>query len=219
MTSRVKDDLEFARWIRSDAPAAGPARSRAGPEEPIHHAALARWRRAGRLGTFGASRRAMWLFLKRYFGWYLWLGIYASSIGALVGMAFFAFPFLPFLILGFFKVFPVGFAFAAPLNLVLLPVVFHLTRDRKDRPRALGRAAAIGGTVSPLIGWLVAGELFFKTAAISRDLWPTFILFGCTGALAGMVCARLWIKHGDQPSIFDLNGQLEAARAAQADRR
>jgi hypothetical protein len=39
---------------------------------------------------------------------------------------------------------------------------------------------------------------------------------GFIGALAGMVCARLWHKHGDKASIFDVNAQLDAARAEQA---
>ena len=92
----------------------------------------------------------MWLFLKRYFGWYLWLGIYASAIGALVGMAFFAFPFLPFLIFFFFYIFPLGFAFAAPLNLALLPVVFHLTRDD---PAAGERSASPPRSAEPSPRW------------------------------------------------------------------
>jgi hypothetical protein len=203
----------------SIAPGAKPPAS--GREQAVYYAAPARWRRAARLATLRASRRAMWLFLKRYFGWYLWLGIYASAIGSLVGMAFFAFPFLPFLIFFFFYIFPLGFALAAPLNLALLPVVFHLTRDDPRRRRTLRLAAAIGGTVSPLIGWSVAGTLFLPNAATPRDLFPfPFVFFGFIGALAGMVCARLWHKHGDKASIFDVNGQLDATRAALAlDRR
>ena len=158
----------------------------------------------------------MWHFLKRYFGWYLWLGIYASSVGALVGMAFFAFPFLAFLIFFFFYIFPLGFAFAAPLNLIVLPVVFHLMRDAPNRTRMLRLAAATGGTVSPLVGWLVAGTLFLPNAATPRDIFPLFPFLGFIGALAGMVCARLWHKHGDKASIFDVNAQLDAARAEQA---
>jgi hypothetical protein len=37
----------------------------------------------------------MWVFLKRYFGWYIWLGLYATAVGAFVGMACFSVPILP----------------------------------------------------------------------------------------------------------------------------
>ena len=66
----------------------------------------------------------MWVFLKRYFGWYVWLGLYASAIGAFVGMACFSVP------------------------------------------------------------------------------------------AAGMICARVFGKHGDRASIFDVNAALDAARGS-----
>ena len=35
----------------------------------------------------------MTYFLKRYFGWYLWLGVYTTAIGGLIGLLCFSFRF------------------------------------------------------------------------------------------------------------------------------
>jgi hypothetical protein len=165
----------------------------------------------------------MWLFLKRFFGWYLWLGIYTSAIGALVGMLCFSFPLLPLLIVAFFGIFPAGLVFAAPLNLIILPVAFHLCRNSTRRAVALRLTGLLGGFVSPTLGGLTwdalhpNGPVTFVTppADLSQlwQYWSVMVAFGAVGAIAGIICARLFHKHGDRASVFDVNAALDSMRA------
>jgi hypothetical protein len=157
----------------------------------------------------------MWLFLKRYFGWYLWLGFYATAIGALAGIACFSFPFLPFLIVALGRILPAALAFAAPLNIVMLPIAFHLLRNRAGRTKWLRIVGAIGGFLSPTLAAIAWGlidpagpwTVTIDPAELAR-LWqyaPAMIGFSVVGSIAGLVCARLFHKHGDKPSPLDAN--------------
>jgi hypothetical protein len=165
----------------------------------------------------------MWLFLKRYLGWHIWLGLYATAIGALVGIACFAI-FLPPLVLFFFQIFAVGVAFAAPLTLLILPVALHVLRAHPRRAVALRIVGAVGGLVSPTIATLVwfsfdrAGpwRMGLRSEAPERlwdDLTP-LLVFSLVGSIAGMVCAGLFAKHGDKAAIFDVNAALDSARGS-----
>jgi hypothetical protein len=164
----------------------------------------------------------MWLFLRRYFGWYLWLGSYATAIGAVAGIACFSFPFLPILIVALGRILPAALAFAAPLNLVMLPIAFHILREREARTARLRVIGAIGGFVSPTLAALAWGlidptgpwTVVVDPLELAR-LWqyaPAMIAFSIAGSIAGLVCARLFHKHGDKPSLFDVNAALESHR-------
>jgi hypothetical protein len=164
----------------------------------------------------------MWLFLKRYVGWYLWLGCYATAIGAVAGMACFSFPFLPILIVSLGRILPAALAFAAPLNLMMLPIAFHVLKNRDSRATRLRVVGAIGGFASPTLAALVWGlidptgpwTIVVNPAELAR-LWqyaPAMIAFSIAGSIAGLVCAGLFDKHGDRPSLFDINAALESHR-------
>jgi hypothetical protein len=169
----------------------------------------------------GAS---MWHFLERYFGWYLWLAAYCTVIGALVGLACFTIVLLP-LFLWFAPVLavlfaPAGLAYAAPLNVLVLPVAFHCLRHSQHRQALLQLVGILGGFVSPGLVMLAA-ELADpdKTSSITRALLLTaqpnlarLALLSVAGAIAGVVCAKLFHKHGSKPSLFDINANLEALR-------
>ena len=174
----------------------------------------------------------MQLFLRRYFGWYLWLAGYSAAIGALVGIACFAVPFLPILILLFLKLFPVAFVYAAPLNFIVLPVAFHAFRNSPRRRTALRAIGLLGGFLSPIVAglawslvdshgpWLTPWRWLMPWGPPEAfsDLAPIMILFSAVGAIAGLVCARLFDKHGDKPSFFDVNAALDALRNEQMTR-
>jgi hypothetical protein len=52
-------------------------------------------------------------FIKRYFGWYLWLSIYTTAIGGLIGLACFSLsPFFPIFVMFFFVLYPAALALA-----------------------------------------------------------------------------------------------------------
>jgi hypothetical protein len=42
---------------------------------------------------------------------------------------------------------------------------------------------------------------------------PLVLALSAVGAIAGIVCARLFHKHGDKPSLFDVNAALDSVRA------
>ena len=164
----------------------------------------------------------MWTFLKRYFGWYLWLGLYTTVLGALVGVAFFVFPWAPVIIMFFGGVAMVALAFSAPLNLVVLPIAFHILRDRPGRAAALRMVGAVGGFLSippvaavlglvrdsgPWQPWILPGWDAFAAAL------PMLLTFSLIGAVAGMVCAKRFYRHGDAGSLFDINAALDYVRA------
>jgi hypothetical protein len=170
----------------------------------------------------------MWLFLRRFFGWYLWLAGYSAVIGALVGMACFTVPFLPFLVVFFFYIFPVALAYAAPLNFIVLPVAFHALRTSAKRRTALRVVGLLGGFLSPAVAGLAWGLIDLRSpwATLWRQPFPEafwhlseiMIVFSAVGAIAGLVCARLFDKHGDKPSVFDVNAALDALRKDQMSR-
>jgi hypothetical protein len=169
----------------------------------------------------------MRMFLGRFFGWYLWLGCYAAAIGALVGMLCFSGPLLPFLLLLFFVIYPPALAFAAPLNLFILPVAFHLLRENPKRALWLRITGVLGGFVSPTIAVLALIALDWKFPGSMRniasrelsDVAASMAMFSVVGSIAGLACARIFNKHGDKASIFDVNGQLAALREQQSSAR
>ena len=170
----------------------------------------------------------MSLFLRRFFGWYLWLAGYCAVIGALVGMACFTVPFLPFLVVFFFYIFPVALAYAAPLNFIVLPAAFHALRNSARRRAALGMVGLVGGFLSPAVAALAWGLIDLRSpwSTLWRPPSPeafwqlseVMIVFSPLGAIAGFVCARLFDKHGDKPSFFDVNAALDALRKDQMSR-
>jgi hypothetical protein len=163
----------------------------------------------------------MQVFLGRFFGWYVWLGCYTAAIGALVGMSFF-FPLLPILIVLFVPIYTVALTFAAPLNLLILPVAFHVLREHPKRALWLGVAGCLGGLVSPAIAVLTLMGLGipfpWPMAHWNQTFWesPVIAAFSVIGAIAGLICARVFNKHGDKASLFDVNGQLAALREQQS---
>ena len=164
----------------------------------------------------------MWHFLARYFGWYLWLAAYCTVIGALVGLACCAVLLLPFIVIFIVYLLPVAVAYAAPLNILVLPVVFHCVRHRQHRSMLLQIVGSLGGFVSaglvmvaaewadPAKASLIARALLLAEANPAR-----LVLLSVAGAIAGVVCARLFHKHGDKASVFDINANLEALRKEQ----
>jgi hypothetical protein len=164
----------------------------------------------------------MWFFLRRLFGWYVWLGCYSAAIGALVGISFFSFPFLPVLLLFFIPIYAIGLMFAAPLNLFILPVAFHLLREHPKRALWLGIAGFLGGLASPAVAVLALSAmhltLSWPMTQFRSNFWEPVVIagFSVIGAIAGLVCARVFNKHGDKASIFDVNGQLAALREQQS---
>jgi hypothetical protein len=164
----------------------------------------------------------MWHFLARYFGWYLWLAAYCTIIGALVGLACCAVFLLPFILIFIVYLLPVAVAYAAPLNMLVFPLAFHCLRNGRRRLVFLQAVGLLAGFVSPGLVMLTA-ELAdpAKTSSAARALLLAqdnpvrLALLSVAGALAGIVCAKLFHKHGDKPSIFDVNAQLEALRKDQ----
>jgi hypothetical protein len=143
----------------------------------------------------------MLLFLRRYCGWYFWLGLYTSIIGALIGMACFAIFFLLIVLAGIAHLFPWAFAFAAPLNLVMLPIAFHLLCDHPDRKSSLQLVGLIGGFVSPTLGLLVLGIFNREARTMLGNLTSLVAILGIAGSIAGAMCARLWNRRGGD-SLF-----------------
>jgi hypothetical protein len=170
----------------------------------------------------------MRFFLRRFFGWYLWLAGYSAVIGALVGMACFTVPLLPILVALFFYVFPVALAYAAPLNFIVLPAAFHALRNSARRRAGLRVVGLLGGFLSPAVAGLAWGLI--DSHSPWRMLWrppsqeafwqlsEIMIVFSPVGAIAGLVWARLFDKHGDKPSVFDVNAALDALRKDQMSR-
>jgi hypothetical protein len=178
------------------------------PDErvPIEHEA--------RIETAG-----MWHFIRRYFGWYIWLGIYATAVGALIGLLCFSFPLLPIIVIYFVPLYGLALACAAPLNLTLLPIVFHAFRARLKRRTLLRLTGVVGGFFSPALGALawcafipigMFPSLFACRAAEPLyDRLTSLIGLNIAGAIAGFFCAGLFHKHGERPSVFDVNAALQ----------
>lgn len=170
----------------------------------------------------------MWHFIKRYFGWYLWLGIYATAVGALIGLLCF-FPLLLFIVIYFIPLYGIALACAAPLNLTLLPVVFHALRAHPKRRTLLRLTGIVGGFFSPAAGALALCAFIpigtFPSLAACRAAEPLYdrltSLIGLyvVGAIAGFFCAGLFHKHGDRPSVFDVNAALQGVRESETRRR
>jgi hypothetical protein len=170
----------------------------------------------------------MWHFIKRYFGWYLWLGIYATAVGALIGLLCFS-PLLPFILIYFIPVYGYALAFAAPLNLTLLPVVFHAFRAHPKRRTLLRLTGVVGGFFSPALGALAWCAFIpigtFPSLAACRAAEPLYerlssgIGLYIVGSIAGFFCGGLFQKHGDRPSAFDVNAALQEVRESETRRR
>jgi hypothetical protein len=93
----------------------------------------------------------LFLFLRRFLGWYLWLGLFTTALGALVGVLVVAF--LISLVFAFIAIVPsmgLGLTFAAPLGLAALPLAFHALRTSPYRPGTMGLIGAVGGFISPI---------------------------------------------------------------------
>jgi hypothetical protein len=162
-------------------------------------------------------------FIKRYFGWYLWLSIYTTAIGGLIGLACFSLsPFFPIFVMFFFVLYPAALALAAPLNLLVLPPAFHLLRDHPWRQTWLHLIGMAGGLLSPTLAapaWCMLFEPRFPLRGLCGldPLGPSFeptlsVAFAVVGLIAGFCCAGLFNKHGDRASIFDVNAALDALR-------
>jgi hypothetical protein len=169
---------------------------------------------------------AVTYFLKRYFGWYLWLGVYTTAIGGLIGLLCFSVPFLPFLVIFFFSVYPPALVFAAPLNLVMLPVAFHRLRANPRRRMWLRLTGIVGGFFSPILpgvlawcAWNPVGSfpvLFAcRTAEPFLDRMESMTGLLIVGSIAGFFCGGLFDKHGDRGSIFDVNEALRSLRESE----
>ena len=113
-------------------------------------------------------------------------------------MSFFSFPFLPILVLLFIPIFATALVFAAPLNLFILPVAFHLLREHPERAWWLGIAGFLGG-IRPR-----RRSRYWRCVRwTSRFPWPwthfrsnfgepiAIAVFSVIGSIAGLVCARL----------------------------
>ena len=151
-------------------------------------------------------------FILRYVTHYLWLGLFASIVASLIGMFILALPGFPLMLTLFVQVFFVGCVMEAPLNLVILPVVFHLTRFSSRRRTVLLLAGGIGGLLSPGIAIFIWGALdprgafgdffIFDASRLVVERWPSLLGFSISGAVAGLICAGLFNKHGDRPTVF-----------------
>ena len=154
----------------------------------------------------------MTFFVQRYVSHYLWLGLFASIVASLIGMFILALPGFPLMLTLFVQVFFVGCVMEAPLNLVMLPIVFHLARFSSRRQLALRLVGGLGGLLSPSIAILIWGALdphgafgdffLFGASRVIVERWPTWLGFSFSGAVAGLICAGLFNKHGDRPSVF-----------------
>jgi hypothetical protein len=171
----------------------------------------------------------MWHFIKRYFGWYLWLGIYATAVGALIGLLCFSFPLLPIIVIYFVPLYGIALACAAPLNLTLLPVVFHAFRAHPKRRTLLRLTGVVGGFFSPAVGALAwcaftpigtfPSPFACRAAEPLYDRLASLIGLYIAGAIAGFFCAGLFHKHGDRPSVFDVNAALQSLGESETRRR
>ena len=171
----------------------------------------------------------MWHFIKRYFGWYLWLGNYATAVGALIGLLCFSFPCLPFIVIYLVPLYGIALACAAPLNLTLLPVAFHAFRAHPKRRTLLRLTGVVGGFFSPTAGALAwcaftpigTFPLPFACHAAEPlyDRLTSLIGLYIAGAIAGFFCAGLFHKHGDTPSVFDVNAALQQLRESETRRQ
>jgi hypothetical protein len=168
----------------------------------------------------------MTYFLKRYFGWYLWLGVYTTAIGGLIGLLCFSVPFLPFLVIFFFSLYPAALMFAAALNLVILPVAFHALRANPRRRMWLRLTGIVGGFFSPILPGVLAWcaltpvgsfpTLFAcRTAEPFLDRMESMTGLLIVGSIAGFFCGGLFDKHGDRGSIFDVNEALRSLRESE----
>jgi hypothetical protein len=165
----------------------------------------------------------MWAFIKRYLGWYFWLGLYTTGVGALIGVLIF-FVLLSgflavFLIFVIPKVLIVAVTFAAPLNLVMLPVTFQALRESVERRRAMRVVGAAGGFLSPLLAtfvwrWVDPSDGFFREVLQypSSTFGNVYLFFPFVGAVSGIVCGGAFEARGDKASIFDADAALEAVR-------
>jgi hypothetical protein len=158
-------------------------------------------------------RRVIKWFLASRGGWYLWLGLYTAAINAVAGIACFSVPFLPLLIVSLDRILPAALAFAAPLNIVILPIAFHILRNRKSRVAGLRIAGAVGGFASPTLvapAWGLLDPTGPWTVVVDptnlgrlAQYAPAMIAFSIAGSIAGMVCATRFHKHGEKPSLFE----------------
>jgi hypothetical protein len=86
----------------------------------------------------------------------------------------------------------------------------------------------LGGLLSPTVAALAWGLIDLRSpwATLWRppsleafwQLSEIMIVLSPVGAIAGLVCARLFDKHGDKPSVFDVNAALDALRKDQISR-
>jgi len=135
----------------------------------------------------------MWLFVKRYFGWYLWLGIYTTAIGALIGFAIFCIsPFVPVMIIWFGLLYGLAVACAASVvggagNGVqwvgVVSAVQELTAARMQA-RVLGTLESVA-SATPGLGYLLGGLI-----ASNWSPRATFLVAGA-GVMAIVVASAL----------------------------
>ena len=127
---------------------------------------------------------------------YLWLSIYTTAIGGLIGLACFALsPFFPLFVMFFFVLYPAALALAAPLNLLVLPPAFHLLRDHPRRQTWLHVIGMAGGLLSPTLAapaWCMLFEPRFPLRGLCAldPLGPSFepalsVAFAVVGLIAG----------------------------------
>jgi hypothetical protein len=158
-------------------------------------------------------------FLERYFGWYLWLAAYCSVVGVLVGLVCCAMVLLPIILFLIVYLAPAAVAYAIPLNFLILPVAFHCLQDRRNGRTLILAVGLLGGLVSPGLVMLAAdmadpekASTITRTLLLGQENVFRLVLLSVAGAIAGVVCARLFHKHGSKPSLFDINANLEALR-------
>ena len=157
----------------------------------------------------------MWLLVKRYLGWYLWLGSFTTFAGAIIGCALFGC--LIFFFLAILMGFKLGLIISAPVNLVILPIAFHLSRASSHRASIMRLSGGIAGCATPVIAILLLRQVAPQilppglSGLAPVDDISLLPLMG-TGIAAGIWCGWFFERRGDNSSIFDVNAGLEAAR-------
>jgi hypothetical protein len=143
--------------------------------------------------------RAVWSFAKRYVGNYLWLSLFTTVGGAAIGCAIFLplFLFFPTAI-GIGMI--VGSVLSAPLNLIVLPPLFHILRDGETRQRTMAWVGCLVGLISP------AAAVFYwasHTSGVVPAAGPVLLLMSL-GGLSGLWCGWFFDRHGNDPSALDI---------------
>jgi hypothetical protein len=152
-------------------------------------------------------------FIARYYHHYIWLALAATAL-AVVGWIILSIPLasspLPFGI-------KFGLACSGPVNFLVIPLVYHLLPHRPDSALFLRTVGLITGFGAPYLCVLVWRQ-YDMAGLIPRlrgdNIVDNFLLipFMVYGALAGIACAKFFVRFGDLASIFDINAVVRAAQ-------